>query len=175
MHNSLKNLKYDLLKLYNKIVFLSRNKFLYNIFYIDDTFQNRINLIFIHISFLFIKVKQNKNKQDYKEFSQKMFDFIFKKIEINMRELGYGDVSVNKNMKYLVKIFYNVLLDCENYHKKDLNYKRIFLSKILTINNNIEKNSKYSLIIRYFDKYQAFCVALPIDYVLKGDLNFNYK
>ena len=175
MHNSLKNLKYDLLKLYNKIVFLSRNKFLYNIFYIDDTFQNRINLIFIHISFLFIKVKQNKNKQDYKEFSQKMFDFIFKKIEINMRELGYGDVSVNKNMKYLVKIFYNVLLDCENYHKKDLNYKRIFLSKILTINNNIEQNSKYSLIIRYFDKYQTFCVALPIDNVLKGDLNFNYK
>jgi cytochrome b pre-mRNA-processing protein 3 len=175
MHNSLKNLKYDLLKLYNKIVFLSRNKFLYNIFYIDDTFQNRINLIFIHISFLFIKVKQNKNKQDYKEFSQKMFDFIFKKIEINMRELGYGDVSVNKNMKFLVKIFYNVLLECENYHKKDLNYKSIFLSKILTINNNIEQNSKYSLIIRYFDKYQTFCVALPIDNVLKGDLNFNYK
>jgi cytochrome b pre-mRNA-processing protein 3 len=175
MHNSLKNLKYDLLKLYNKIVFLSRNKFLYNIFYIDDTFQNRINLIFIHISFLFIKVKQNKNKQDYKEFSQKMFDFIFKKIEINMRELGYGDVSVNKNMKFLVKIFYNVLLECENYHKKDLNYKSIFLSKILTINNNIEQNSKYSLIIRYFDKYQTFCVDLPIDNVLKGDLNFNYK
>ena len=175
MHNSLKNLKYDLLKLYNKIVFLSRNKFLYNIFYIDDTFQNRINLIFIHISFLFIKVKQNKNKEDYKEFSQKMFDFIFKKIEINMRELGYGDVSVNKNMKFLVKIFYNVLLECENYHKKDLNYKSIFLSKILTINNNIEQNSKYSLIIRYFDKYQTFCVDLPIDNVLKGDLNFNYK
>ena len=175
MNNSLKNLKYDILKLYNKIVFLSRNKFLYNIFYIDDTFQNRINLIFIHISFLFIKVKQNKNKEDYKEFSQKMFDFIFKKIEINMRELGYGDVSVNKNMKFLVKIFYNVLLDCENYHKKDLNYKSIFLSKILTINNNIEQNSKYSPIIRYFDKYQAFCVDLPIDNVLKGDLNFNYK
>ena len=175
MHNSLKNLKYDLLKLYNKIVFLSRNKFLYNIFYIDDTFQNRINLIFIHISFLFIKVKKNRNIEDYKEFSQKMFDFIFKKIEINMRELGYGDVSVNKNMKFLVKIFYNVLLECENYHKKDLNYKSIFLSKILTINNNIEQNSKYSLIIRYFDKYQTFCVALPIDNVLKGDLNFNYK
>lgn len=175
MHNSLKNLKYDLLKLYNKIVFLSRNKFLYNIFYIDDTFQNRINLIFIHISFLFIKVKKNRNIEDYKEFSQKMFDFIFKKIEINMRELGYGDVSVNKNMKFLVKIFYNVLLECENYHKKDLNYKSIFLSKILTINNNIEQNSKYSLIIRYFDKYQTFCVDLPIDNVLKGDLNFNYK
>jgi len=133
MNNSLKNLKYDILKLYNKIVFLSRNKFLYNIFYIDDTFQNRINLIFIHISFLFIKVKKNRNIEDYKEFSQKMFDFIFKKIEINMRELGYGDVSVNKNMKFLVKIFYNVLLDCENYHKKTLIIKVFFYQKYLQL------------------------------------------
>ena len=168
-------LKFDMLKLYNKIVFLSRNKFLYNIFHIDDTFQNRINLIFLHISFLFIKVKQNEDKKDYKVFSQKMFDLIFKKIEINMREIGHGDVSVNKNMKFLVKIFYNLLLDCENYHKKDENSKINFLSKILTLDKNDIKNNKYINIIRYFDKYHAFCVDLPLDNVLKGDLNFNYK
>jgi len=164
-----------MLKLYNKIVFLSRNKFLYNIFHIDDTFQNRINLIFLHISFLFIKVKQNEDKKDYKVFSQEMFDLIFKKIEINMREIGYGDVSVNKNMKFLVKIFYNLLLDCENYHKKNENSKFIFLSKILTLNSSNIKNNKYTNIIRYFDKYHAFCLDLPLDNVLKGDLNFNYK
>ena len=168
-------LKFDMLKLYNKIVFLSRNKFLYNIFHIDDTFQNRINLIFLHISFLFIKVKQNEHKKDYKVFSQKMFDLIFKKIEINMREIGHGDVSVNKNMKFLVKIFYNLLLDCENYHKKDENSKINFLSKILTLDKNDIKNNNYINIIRYFDRYHAFCVDLPLDNVLKGDLNFNYK
>ena len=168
-------LKFNMLKLYNKIVFLSRNKFLYNIFHIDDTFQNRINLIFLHISFLFIKVKQNEDKKDYKVFSQEMFDLIFKKIEINMREIGYGDVSVNKNMKFLVKIFYNLLLDCENYHKKNENSKFIFLSKILTLNSSNIKNNKYTNIIRYFDKYHAFCLDLPLDNVLKGDLNFNYK
>ena len=49
--------------LYNNILFLSRNKLFYTKFYLSDTFQNRINLIFFHISFLFIKIKQNNNKR----------------------------------------------------------------------------------------------------------------
>ena len=62
MQNEIKNLKFDLEKLYNKIVLLSRNKFLYSVFHIDDTFQNRINLIFLHISFLFVKIKGETSK-----------------------------------------------------------------------------------------------------------------
>ena len=105
--------------LYNKILFLSRNKLFYTKLSLNDTFQNRIYLIFLHISFLFIKLKQKNKGQFYKEFYQKMFDFIFKKIELNMREIGYGDMTVNKNMKFLVKIFYNILLNCENYNEKN--------------------------------------------------------
>ena len=107
-------------KLYNKILFLSRNKSFYTNLGLIDTFQNRINLIFLHISFLFIKLKQKDKSQFYKAFFQRMFDFIFNKIELNMREIGYGDMTINKNMKFLVKIFYNILLNCENYKKKKL-------------------------------------------------------
>ena len=39
--------------LYNNILLLSRNKLFYTKFDLIDTFQNRIHLIFIHISFLF--------------------------------------------------------------------------------------------------------------------------
>jgi len=84
-------------------------------------------------------------------------------------------VSVNKNMKFLVKVFYGVLLESENYHKNDIKSKSAFFQKVLTINSNIKKNGEYNGIITYFDKYQSFCVDLQIDYVLKGDLNFNFK
>ena len=30
-------------------------------------------------------------------------------------------------------------------------------------------------LIEYFDKYQAFCLDLSLDSVLKCDLNFRYK
>ena len=103
-----------------------------------------------------------------------MFDFIFNKIELNMREIGYGDMMINKNMKFLVKIFYNILLNCENYKKKNLKNKNLFLLKYLT--QNAGKISTFNIgLVEYFDKYQAFCFDLSSDSVLKGDLNFNYK
>ena len=108
-------------KLYNKILSLSRNKLFYTKLGLYDTFQNRIILIFLHISFLFIKLKQKDRIASYRTFYQKMFDFIFNKIELNMREIGYGDTGVNKNMRVLVKRFYNILLSCENYQKKGYN------------------------------------------------------
>ena len=105
--------------LYNSILLLSRSKLFYTKFNLIDTFQNRIHLIFFHISFIFIKIKHENKNNIYKVFHQKMFDLIFNKIEINMREIGYGDVSVNKNMKFLVKIFYSILLNCEKYKEMD--------------------------------------------------------
>ena len=161
-------------KLYNKILFLSRNKLFYTKLGLIDTFQNRINLIFLHISFLFIKLKQKDKNRFYKEFFQKMFDFIFNKIESNMREIGYGDMMINKNMKFLVKIFYNILLNCENYKNKNIKNKNLFLLKFLTQIERQKSTDNIGL-VEYFDEYQAFCFDLRSDSVLQGDLNFNYK
>ena len=160
--------------LYNKILFLSRNKLFYTDLKLNDTFQNRINLIFIHISFLFIKGKLNKEKNIYKNFYQKMFNFTFDKIEINMREIGYGDTKINKLMKNLVKIFYNILLDCEIYNDKNNQEKSLFLLNYLTLNKH-QKTIDNIKIIDYFNKYQAFCFDLGADSVLKGNLNFKYN
>tara|TARA_B100000029_G_scaffold366294_1_gene359675 strand:+ start:530 stop:1051 length:522 start_codon:yes stop_codon:yes gene_type:complete len=161
------------INLYNNIVSLSRKKFLYTKFDLRDTFLNRINLIFFHISFIFIKIKHQKETNLYKVFYQNIFDLIFRNIELNMREIGYGDVTVNKNMKFLVKSFYDILLNCEKYHEKNDNFKSTFFMKYLELNN--KKNMNYSLIVEYFDKYLSFCFDLTSDSVLKGDLKFNYK
>ena len=160
--------------LYNYILLLSRNRLFYTKFDLVDTFQNRIHLIFLHISFLFIKIKQNKQSQSYKVFHQKMFDFIFNQIELNMREIGLGDTLINKNMKFLVRTFYNILLSCEKYKKKNLKSKKMFFLKYLE-RNNIKKHSINGFLIEYFDKYESFCFDLNPDSVLRGDLNFNYK
>ena len=160
--------------LYNNILLLSRNKLFFTKFCLADSFQNRIYLIFIHISFLFIKIKQDNHKQIYKIFYQKMFDLIFNNIELNMREVGYGDTVINKNMKLLVKDFYNILLNCENFSNRDLKSKKMFFSTYLK-RNNIKKEADNASLIRYFDKYKAFCLDLSLDSVLKCDLNFRYK
>ena len=161
-------------KLYNKILLLSRNKLFYTKLALTDTFQNRINLIFIHISFLFIKMKQNNQNNEYKKFFQKAFDLTFERIELNMRELGYGDVTVNKNMKFLVKSFYNILLNCENYINKNDQSKNSFFLEYLEI-KKLKSNNNNNDLIDYFNKFYSFCFDLPQDSVLKGEFNFNYK
>ena len=87
-----------------------------------------------------------------------------------MRELGFGDVTVNKNMKFLVKNFYNILLNCEAYSKKTKENKDLFFSNYL--DKNDDKKNVYDDLINYFDKYSSFCLDLSHDRVLKGELNF---
>ena len=107
-------------------------------------------------------------------FYQNLFDLVFKQIEFNMRELGHGDVSVNKNMKYLVKIFYNVLLYCEDYNVKNRQSKSTFFAKYL-ISNIKTKTPNNEPLIKYFNAFHSFCFDLSSDSVLQGELNFNYK
>ena len=160
--------------LYNNILLLSRNKIFYTKFNLIDSFQNRIHLIFILFSFLFIKGKFNNEKNNEKPFFQRLFDLLFKRIELNMREIGYGDVLVNKNMKFLIKIFYSILLDCEKYKKNTPELKNIFFSKYLKFKSTT-KMANNDLLVNYFDKYEAFCFDLSLNSVLKGELNFNYN
>ena len=91
-----------------------------------------------------------------------------------MRELGFGDTNINKNMKSLVKVFYDILLNCENYKNKNQSSKNLFLCKYLQQNDHQKMPINVPL-INYFDKYQAFCFDLTPNSVLTGDLNFNYK
>ena len=162
------------INLYNNILLLSRNELFYTKFNLSDSFQNRIHLIFIHICFLFIKVKQDKNNQIFKHFYQNTFDLIFNRVELNLREIGHGDVMINKNMKYLVKTFYNVLINCENYKDKNFDTKKSFFCKYLELKSK-EKTSNILHLIDYFDKYRAFCFDLSSDSVLRGELNFKYR
>ena len=159
--------------LYNNILLLSRNKIFYTKFHLIDSFQNRIHLIFILFSFIFIKGKFNNEKYNQKPFFQSLFDLLFKRIELNMREIGYGDVLVNKNMKFLVKIFYSILLDCEKYKKNTPELKNIFFAKYLKFKPST-KVANNQLLLNYFDKYEAFCFDLSFNSVLKGELKFNY-
>ena len=99
---------------------------------------------------------------------------IFQNIEYTIRELGHGDVYVNKKMKNLSRIFYDILvfLDKNKSLVSDNNsslLKKYFVSS----NNEIPvRNDKLS---DYFSKFQHFCFDLDSKNMLKGNFNFNYK
>ena len=82
-------------ELYINLVKLSRNKFFYQDVLLKDKTESRVLLIFFHFA-LILHSNKRKNKGND---AQDVFDNIFQNIEYNLRELGDGDVGVNKKMK----------------------------------------------------------------------------
>ena len=158
-------------KLYNKLVQLSRNKFFYQEIKLKDDFQTRALLIFFY---LLIKIKTKKSDEN-KKILQKLFDNIFQNIEIDIRELGYGDTKVNQTMKTLSKIFYDILLniDIKKSSKND-NYTD-FLKKYFYSNEKIKDPPNINKLADYFEKFEDFCFDLDVNNMLKGSIDFKFR
>ena len=161
--------KTDHKSLYNKLVELSRNIFFYKKILLKDNFETRINLIFVHFSILLIIYKKRK-----KAFPQEVFDNIFLNIEYHIRELGHGDVTVNKKMKLLTRIFYDILLKVKTSKLQDFEANNKVLKTYFEpqcTNNSILITSLGA----YFNAFYNFCFELKIDSMLKGQINFKHS
>ncbi len=157
-------------KLYNKLVELSRNKFFYDNLRLADNFETRVLLIFFHF-IIILRLKKNNNlKKDFQE----LFDNIFQNIEINIRELGYGDTKVNNTMKNLNKIFYDILYKLDNDGLSKFHDRSNLLNKYFF---NNKKNNEQNIVklAKYMDQFNDFCFDLNIDNVLKGSIEFKFN
>ena len=131
--------------IYNNLIKLTRNKSLYINLKSNETFADRIVYLLLHFSF-FIKVyKENNSKKRIQKY---MILFLDKLVSI--RELGYGDVSINKNMKKYVNYFYNIIGNIDNWEKIEYSEKETILT------NFINNPKDISFFINYFDKLFTF-------------------
>ena len=121
--------------------------------------------MFIHFAIILISFKKKKVK-----FPQKIYDNLFFSIENNMRELGFGDVAVNKKMKDMNKIFYDILLKFNN-SKEFFSLNKILILKYFNELNDA-KRDKYELFDRYFINFYHFCFELSPKNMIKEVLKF---
>ena len=159
------------MELYNILIYLSRNIFFYKKIVLPDTFETRINLIFFHFSIMMIATKNKDAK-----FDQILYDNLFHNIENNLRELGLGDVTVNKKMKELNRILYDILLKINPSQNKkekfDISYNLVnkYFSDLSDING-----FKFILFKKYFLNFYEFCFELPIKNMVREAKNYKFK
>ena len=152
------------------MVELSRNKFFYSDIKLADNFETRVLLIFFHFIIILRLKKDNKLKKNF----QDIFDNIFQNIEINIRELGYGDTKVNNTMKNLNKIFYDILYKLDKNNEDSFQERLDLLNKYFFNNKkNIDENTHK--LAKYMDQFSDFCFDLNIDNVLNGSIEFKLK
>ena len=145
------------INIYNNLINYTRNKELYKNLNRDDNFSDRLTLFLLHFSFF---LKNFKNEQN-KKILQEIYDFIFRQLELSIREIGYGDQSINKKMKDYLNLFHDMI---DKFHFwEDFNNDK----KLNIINNYVSSTKNPSILLNYFENF--------LDSLKKNTLNSYIK
>ena len=122
---------------------MTRNKDLYKSFENQDIFSDRLTFFLIHFAFFFKNFKNKENKATL----QDIYDFTFKQLELSIREIGYGDQSINKKMKDYLNLFHSIIDKIHFWDDLSNNEKiNILENYVLNSNNGTE-------LLNYFENY----------------------
>ena len=120
------------LSIYNTLINFTRNKDLYLSLNRVDNFSDRLTLFLLHFSFFLKNYKTEENKK----ILQEIYDFSFRQLELSIREIGYGDQSINKKMKDYINLFHAMI--SEIHFWEDL--------------SRVERINKLSLFLTEYEK-----------------------
>tara|TARA_B100000003_G_scaffold20760_1_gene16717 strand:+ start:773 stop:1240 length:468 start_codon:yes stop_codon:yes gene_type:complete len=149
------------LDFYNNLVQLSRNKDLYKDFTTNDEFSDRLIFFLIHFAFFFKIFKNDDNK----EILQEIYDSTFRQLELSIREIGYGDQSINKKMKDYLNLFHSMIDKFHYWENYDEIQKKDILDKFIL------KSQNSSFLLNYFEKYLSLLKKNTLNSYLKSVIN----
>ena len=152
------------INIYNNLVKFSRNKSIFRSFTKKDTFSDRLLIFLFHFGFFLKEYKKSQSKK----IMQDVFDYIFRELEISIREIGYGDASINKKMKTYVNSLYSILEKIDNWENLDITKKNIIFESFFNYDNDASK------LVRYFDKYSNFLKKKTFNSFTNGVINLEY-
>ena len=146
------------INVYNNLINYSRNKDLYKSLDREDNFADRLTLFLIHFAF-FLKTYKNKENKD---ILQKIYDFNFRQLELSIREIGYGDQSINKKMKVYINLFHSMINEIHFWDDLKKDEKNQKLSIFLEDFNKIEE------LVDYFDDFSVNLTKKTLNFFLKS-------
>ena len=100
-------------------------------------------MFLLHFAFFLKVYKEEKTKF----ILQEIYDFNFKQLELSIREIGYGDQSINKKMKDYLNLFHSIISEVHFWN--DLN----FSDKEKKISNFLQNFDKIEYLVEYFDEF----------------------
>jgi len=148
------------LNIYNNLIKLTRNKKLYNRTR-KDTFYERLIILFFHLGFLLKIFKDIETKDNL----QKFFDYSVKQIELSIREIGYGDATINKKMKEYINLLFSIIDKINEWENLNSQKKKEILKFY------IEDMANYDDYVLYFEKYSNFLSKNSFNSLSKDIIN----
>ena len=153
------NKKY--IHIYNNLINYTRNKELYKNLNREDNFSDRLTLFLLHFSFFLKNYKNEENKK----ILQEIYDYNFRQLELSIREIGYGDQSINKKMKDYINLFHSMVSEIHFWNDLTKTEKSKKFSMFLSDFNNIDH------LIDYFDKFNSNLSKKTLNSYIKSVIN----
>ena len=154
-------MSYKYLNLYNNFIKLTTNKNLYINLQKQDTFSERLTLFLFHFAF-FLKIYKTKENS---QVLQEIYDFNFRQLELTIREIGYGDQSINKKMKDYINVFHAIISELHFWDNLNQEEKE---KKISTFFQNFIKTDH---LVKYFDEFSENLSKKTLNSYLKSVSN----
>ena len=144
--------------IYNNLINFTRNKDLYKSLNRKDNFSDRLTLFLLHFAFFLRNFKNEENKM----ILQEIYDFNFRQLELSIREIGYGDQSINKKMKDYINLFHSMVSEIHFWDdlSKTQKYKKFLI--FLTDFNEIDH------LLDYFDLFNENLSKKTLNSYLKS-------
>ena len=99
----------------------------------------------MHFSFFLKNFKNEENKK----ILQEIYDFNFRQLELSIREIGYGDQSINKKMKDYINLFHSMVSEIHFWENLSKSEKIKKISLFLSDFENIE------VLLDYFEEFNS--------------------
>ena len=147
--------------IYNNLINYTRNKDLYKNLDRQDTFSDRLTLFLLHFSFFLKNYKNDENKN----ILQEIYDFNFRQLELSIREIGYGDQSINKKMKDYINLFHSMVSEIHFWDSLSRPEKLKKISIFLSDFQNIDD------LLEYFDNFNSNLSKKTLNSYLKSVIN----
>ena len=147
--------------IYNNLINYTRNKDLYKNLNREDNFSDRLTLFLLHFAFFLKNYKNEENKK----ILQEIYDYNFRQLELSIREIGYGDQSINKKMKDYINLFHSMVSEIHFWDNLTKSEKINKISKFLQDFNNNEE------LLDYFDDFNLKLSKNTLNSYLKSVSN----
>ena len=154
-------MKSTYLIIYNNLINFTRNKDLYKSLNREDTFSDRLTLFLLHFAFFLRNFKNEENKI----ILQEIYDFNFRQLELSIREIGYGDQSINKKMKDYINLFHSMV--SEIHFWQDLTRKQ----KIEKFSIFLDDFKEIDELLDYFELFSEDLSKKTLNFYLKSVSN----
>lgn len=89
--------------LYGAAVAAARDPYLYATLGVPDTLDGRFDLVGLHV--VLVIRRAQRVDPDGRALAQAVFDAMFNDMDVNLREMGVGDLSVGKKVKIMWEAF----------------------------------------------------------------------